>query len=263
MNKQSWTILVVVLALMAGSAAFLATQRSRQRLGQPGVRVIAQPTYDTRGFGANGTNHEPSIARSNSVFLPKFVLDYLSEAVPVQPVVLSTLPADTLFGHRFYRGQDGFEIDCQVVLMGADRSSIHQPRHCLGGNGLKIVSEERATVPMTRPHPYELPVKILKLRGETVTSVGSRQPVGGVFVYWYVADGQLTADHGQRLWLTARDLVTTGVLQRWAYVICYTVCPHGEEEAAYERLKDFIAASVPEFQITAGPPIQGARAKAD
>jgi hypothetical protein len=52
-------------------------------------------------------------------------------------------------------------------------------------------------------------------------------------------------------------------MQRWAYVICYTVCPLGEEEAVYDRMKAFIAASVPEFQIASGPPIQGARAKVD
>jgi len=73
----------------------------------------------------------------------------------------------------------------------------------------------------------------------------------------------LTADHGQRWWWMARDLVTKGVLQRWAYVICYSECAAGSEDATYDRLKDFIAASVPEFQVTAGPPIQGARAKAD
>ena len=57
------------------------------------------------------------------------------------------------------------------------------------------------------------------------------------------------------MWSIAKDLLTTGVMQRWAYVICFTVCPLGQEDAAYDRLKDFIAASVPEFQLAHGPPV--------
>jgi hypothetical protein len=181
----------------------------------------------------------------------------------VQQIVLGTLPHDTLFGHRLYRAKDGFAVDCQVVLAGADRSSIHQPQHCLAGNGLRIVSKERTSIQIARPHSYALPVIKLNLRGEVVTSDKGSQPVGGVFVYWFVTDGQLTADHNQRLWLTAKELMSRSVMQRWAYVICYTVCPLGEEEAVYDRMKAFIAASVPEFQIASGPPIQGARAKVD
>jgi hypothetical protein len=44
--------------------------------------------------------------------------------------------------------------------------------------------------------------------------------------------------------------VTTGILQRWAYVTFFSACAPGQEENTYERLKNLIAASVPEFQLT-------------
>jgi hypothetical protein len=72
-------------------------------------------------------------------------------------------------------------------------------------------------------------------------------------VYWFVAENQLTADHNQRMWWMARDLMRTGVLQRWAYLACLVVCPPGEDEKSYERVKQFIAEAVPQFQLTHGP----------
>jgi hypothetical protein len=78
----------------------------------------------------------------------------------------------------------------------------------------------------------------------------------GIFVYWFVADNELTDDHRERMWWMARDLIRTGVLQRWAYVTYFSVCGTGQEEATFNRLKRFISASVPEFQLVSGPPIQ-------
>jgi len=52
------------------------------------------------------------------------------------------------------------------------------------------------------------------------------------------------------MWWMARDLIRTGVLQRWAYVSYLAICEPGQEDATFERMKTFIAASVPEFQLT-------------
>jgi hypothetical protein len=51
----------------------------------------------------------------------------------------------------------------------------------------------------------------------------------------------------------ARDLVRTGVLQRWASIGYFASCPPGQEEAVFERLKQFISASAPEFQLVPRP----------
>ena len=99
----------------------------------------------------------------------------------------------------------------------------------------------------------------LNVRSETRDTNGNPQSIGGVFVYWFVANGELTASHADRMWWMARDLMLTGVLQRWAYVICFTPCAVGSEDEAFERVKEFIIAAVPEFQTTTGPPLELSR----
>ena len=55
------------------------------------------------------------------------------------------------------------------------------------------------------------------------------------------------------MWWMAQKLLTTGVLQRWAYISCFAVCLPGQEDALFEHMKRFIAASVPEFQLVPKP----------
>jgi hypothetical protein len=137
--------------------------------------------------------------------------------------------------------------------MGADRTSHHKPQYCLEGAGWRIdaPASSRETIRIERPHEYDLPVmKILVTR--QVEHNGQSQTLRGVYVYWFVADGALSGDPTgfERMWWMARELVTTGVLQRWAYVTYFAVCLPGQEEATYERLKKLIELSVPEFQLT-------------
>ena len=56
------------------------------------------------------------------------------------------------------------------------------------------------------------------------------------------------------MWWMARELFRTGLLQRWAYISCTAICAPGQEEATTERMKQFIAAAVPEFQLTPKSP---------
>jgi hypothetical protein len=86
-----------------------------------------------------------------------------------------------------------------------------------------------------------------------ITIDGRKQMARWVYVYWFVADNQLTAQHNQRMWWMARDVIRTGVLQRWAYISYLAFCPPGAENAAFERVKKLIVASVPEFQLTPPP----------
>jgi hypothetical protein len=137
--------------------------------------------------------------------------------------------------------------------MGTDRTSIHKPEYCLVGQGEEIVGSELITVPMSKPHPYELKVMKISTRSRRQARDGQFIPLSGVFMYWFVADGHLTPYHGERMWLMGKELFTTGLLQRWAYVAYYGNCQPGQEEILTERLKSFIAESVPEFQLTAGP----------
>jgi len=233
MNKQKWIILVAALALMGGAAALLTRLQAGQKLGQPAVKT--RPIQGSDRL---------------QVELPEHVLDYTSQAVPVDKQVLDWLPQDTSFGQRLYRAPDGFEASLNVVLMGKDRTSLHKTEFCLEGQGWSIDRNAtlETTVHMDRPCAYDLPVMKFIVTKE-FTANGQTRTGQGVYIFWFVADDdEYTARHWQRMWWMARDLFLTGVLQRWAMISCFTICAPGQEDAAFERLKKFMAASVPEFQ---------------
>lgn len=262
------TLMVGVgLGLMVATGFFLGRLATRQRLGPPGVRVVNEPL---EGIEPNA-NGSPRIfvAATQSVYLPTQVLEYASVPVPVEKIVLDWLPKDTTYGQRLYTAtNDGFQISTTVVLMGRDRTSIHQPEYCLLGSGWRITETARDTIPVQEPIPYQLPVSKLLTINYHRTSRGALVPVRGVFVYWFVAGDQVAGDHLKRMWHLAWDMMRTGVLQRWAYVSCFAICRPGEEQATWARIKQFVAAAVPQFQLVPaaeaslmghGPPAGSAR----
>lgn len=239
MNRRSLTIFLVAGAFIASAAGLLASLQGKQKLGAPGVRTM--PTEDPKRL---------------KVVLPEKVLDYTSEEVPVDQMTMDVLPADTSFGQRRYTAPDGFAAALNVVLMGADRTSLHKPQFCLAGIGFSIdpVASRAETIRVTRPHEYDLPVmKFIATREVAVGGQTVRQR--GVYVYYYVADRTISAGAhgGERMVSMAREMLRSGTLQRWAYISYFSVCVPGQEEATYQRMRDLIAASVPEFQLAAGP----------
>jgi hypothetical protein len=246
MNKQQWLILVLALGLMGGAAGLLANLRTRQKLGQPAVKTSPIPG-----------------SQRLQVDLPERVLDCGSEAVEVDKLTLDWLPPDTSIGRRLYRAPDGFQFSVDVVLMGRDRTSLHKTEFCLEGQGWRIdrAASREMTVHMDRPYPYDLPVMKF-VTSRAVAAEGRKQAVCGIYLVWFVADGdEYTARHWQRMWWMARDLLRTGVLQRWAMISYFTVCAPGQEEAAVQRLKKLISASAPEFQLVPRPAGQAPTAR--
>ncbi|MFN7140610.1 MAG: exosortase-associated EpsI family protein, partial [Limisphaerales bacterium] len=234
-------------------AVFLFRVQANQRLGTPGLMVVSEPIHDPKG----------NIAGTNSVKLPAQVAGFQSQPLPVTEIELNWLPPDTTYGRRHYKAEDGFEAMISVVLMGGDRTSIHKPEYCLTGQGWRIERSETTSIMMSAPHSYELPVKKMTVARDFKHPNGQTIPLKGIYVFWFVADQQLSAEHGDRMWRMAKDLLTRGVLERWAYVTYFTQCLPGQEDATYERMKEFIAASVPEFQITTGKPVASQTASAD
>ncbi len=233
MNRQKWILLMAALVMMAGTLAMLAGLRAHQKLGRPGVKT--RPLPDSIRL---------------QVELPERVLNYTSRPLEVEKFVLDFLPPDTSFGMRRYTAPDDFWIQISAVLMGTDRTSLHKPEICLGGSGLRIddaLSSEES-IRIQRPRPYDLPVMKLVTTRQT-KGAGEQDAQRVIYVYWFVADGELTARHSQRMWWMVRDLVHTGVLQRWAYVATFSICAPGQEQATFERMKQFIAAAVPQFQL--------------
>jgi hypothetical protein len=237
MTKQKWIILVTALVLIGGAAAILGRLQANQKLGRPGVKTSPIPG-----------SHRLQIE------LPERALDYTSEAVEADKGTLEWLPQDTSLGQRLYRAPDGFQTSVNVVLMGSDRTSIHKSEFCLEGQGWRIdrgVSTE-TKVHMERPCQYDLPVtKFIATR--EVNAEGRTLTARGVYVIWFVADNEYTAHHWQRMWWMARDLLRTGVLQRWASISFFAQCAPGAEDATFERMKKLMGALVPEFQLVPRP----------
>src|SRR5579862_1647900 len=224
MNRRMLTTSAVALVLIAAAALLLSNIGNHQRLAPPGVKTHPQPG---------------SIRLLAD--LPENVLNYTSEPIKVDDITLGILPSDTSFGMRRYTAADGSAFEMRVVLMGRDRTSMHKPQICLTGAGWHIndVASKETTLHLTRPYEYDLPV--VKLVASTVNA--QNQPLSGVYVYWYVADDAVSASAlgFQRMWWMARKLLTTGVLQRWAYVSCFAPCAPGQESATFDRMAQFIS----------------------
>ncbi|MGA1238804.1 MAG: exosortase C-terminal domain/associated protein EpsI [Limisphaerales bacterium] len=230
---------IITLLLIGITSLGVGRLQGSMHLGTPGLRMTNEPVYSTEG----------DLISTNTIPLPAAVLDFTSEAGGIAPSEISFLPEDTTFARRYYKNPQGEEVMLSVVLMGTNRRSIHRPQVCLTGQGWTIERSELLEIEMSRPSPYKLPVMRLTASRPFRLPSGGTQVMKAVYVYWFVADGQLSARHGQRQWWMARDLLTEGLLQRWAYVSCLAIGRPGTEEAMFNRIETFLKDSVPTFQI--------------
>ncbi|MDD5138873.1 MAG: exosortase-associated EpsI family protein [Verrucomicrobiales bacterium] len=232
MKNQKWLMLVVALVLMAGTAGSLTWLRANQKLGKPGIKAVAIPGNVMM-----------------DIQLPERVLDFTSTNMPEPEIVVNYLPKDTSYAGRLYTATNGLQINNTVILMGADRTSIHKPEYCLPGQGWAIKEKSVVNISVAGPQSYQLPVARWIIGNSYQTPDGRKHEVSGLYVFWFVADGQQTTDNYERMWWLGRDLLRTGILQRWAYVAYFAMCAPGQEDATFEQMKDLIAHSVPEFQM--------------
>lgn len=229
----------LVIGLVAWGGGALA---GRQRLGTPAVRLSRMPL-----LGEDG-----QIARTNSVHLPTMVPGYTFESGKFTHTELDSLPADTTFGRAIYTATNGFTAQATAVLMGGDRTSIHRPEYCLTGQGWRIRTKQVVTLPARDGTGSGRTVQ--RFDGSMVSSLaGKRQEMAGVYVFWFVADGQRSASHWERQWWMIRDLVTRGVLQRWAYISFFAPCPPGREDEAFARVSQLIGEIAPAIELSPEP----------
>jgi hypothetical protein len=238
MKIQKWLAFFAALALIGGTAGALNRLKANQRLGEPGIKSMRIPGSMNR-----------------KIDLPARVLDFTSTNVPEPEVVVGYLPKDTSYTERHYQSPDGMNVISTIVLMGADRTSIHKPDYCLPGQGWRIDSRSVVNLSIGGDRPYQLPVSKWLISRSVQTPDGTKQTVGGIYVFWFVADGDETPGFYNYLERLTFDLLHTGVLKRWAYVSYFASCEPGQEDAVFARLAKLIAASVPEFQ----PPPDGPR----
>lgn len=229
---KKWLLFSVALAMMAGTAGALTWLKAHQRLGQPGVKAEAIPNSVTMHLQ-----------------LPERVLDFTSTNMPTSEVVLDFLPKDTSYAERHYQAPDGSWAIANLILMGEDRTSIHRPEYCLPGQGWQIREKTEVKLPIAGERPYELPVYKWIVAKTISTPDGTQQPVSGIYVFWFVTKDQTADDFPTMLKSMLLHLIRHGVMQRWAYVSYFTVCLPGQEDATFARVKQLIAASVPEFQL--------------
>ncbi|HUA37145.1 MAG TPA: exosortase-associated EpsI family protein [Candidatus Sulfopaludibacter sp.] len=232
MKQQKIIVFVVVLALIGGAAGVLTGLKKNQKLGLPGIKATPIPGSIKLDFD-----------------LPAQVLDFTSKKEAQDQTVLNTLPKDTSYAQRLYATTNGFWVNANIVLMGMDRTSIHKPEFCLPGQGWRIDQKATVNIPIPGSRPYQLRVAKWTITNFMQNANGQKEEVRGLYVFWFVARGEQTTSHWQRIWWLTRDLLTKGALQRWAYVSYFAICPPGQEEATFDQMKKLIAASVPQFQL--------------
>lgn len=237
MKRSKLGLILGAVAIMSTGTITLARMSTSRALGQPGVRGVAGDSETGR----------------LELSLPPTVLDFTSTNVPPTESELEMLPEDTSFAKRHYEAPDGFEVSLSVVLMGTDRTSLHKPEYCLTSQGWQITRRETLSVKIDKPHPFELPARLFTTERLLELRDGEARRDGGIYLFWFVADGRLAAGHFERLAKMTWDLLRTGNLPRWAYISCFASCRPGSEAEAVERVKQFVAAAVPEFQLATLP----------
>jgi hypothetical protein len=236
-SRQKIILFTVTLVLIAGTAGALTWLKAHQRLGAPGLLAAPIPG-----------------SVMMRLQLPERVLDFTSTNMPEAQVVLDYLPKDTSYASRHYTAADGAWAMANVILMGADRTSIHRPDYCLPGQGWQIRDKTEVKLNIPGTTPYELPVMKWTVSNTFPAPGGGQQTVSGLYVFWFVTQGQTTDDFPTMLKSMLFNQLAHGVLQRWAYISYFTVCRPGQEDAAFARMKQLIVASVPAFQL---PPAAG------
>jgi len=233
MKIQKWLAFFIVLVLIAGTAGTLTWLKGHQKLGRPGIKAVPIPGQVAM-----------------KIELPARVLDFTSSNVPESEIELGYFPKDTSFVERHYASSNDLPvISATIILMGADRTSIHRPEYCMAGQGFSCDEKALVDIPVESPDSYSLTVSKWKVSRMVQQPDGKKVKISGVYVFWFVADNELAAGNVQFQCYLVRDLLFKGVLQRWAYISYFSVCWPGQEEATFVRMKKLIAASVPEYQL--------------
>lgn len=234
MRGRQLFVLIVGLAIIGLTAGAVASFQQNQRLGKPGVRY-----------------HQVADQVAVEVLLPGELAGFRAEELPVTPEELVMLPPDTSFGRRRYIAPDGLIFDLSIVVMGGDQSSIHRPQSCIPAQGWTINRQDVDQVTIDRPHRYELPFNRLS-NSKTLLHDGEQVAAESFFLYWYTAEGKITASREGRIVSMAWHMLTAGEVERWAYVAVHVAFPKGAGELVYPRAREFLQQVVPEFQLATG-----------
>lgn len=183
--------------------------------------------------------------------LPDQVGGYAGTDQEVSEAELHILPKDTGFAKKLYKDPAGDQINCQIVLAGGEKRSIHRPEICLPAQGWTKKSSE--IVPITLDDGRQLKVMKLVISRPVEIQPGVHRELTSLFLYWFVGQTISTPEHWYRILHTDLDRVMHNVNHRWAYVIVSAPVLAGFQsngknaEQTLETLKTFIAELAPEI----------------
>jgi EpsI family protein len=194
----------------------------------------------------------PAASRSEpgiSLNLPNSVNGFSGLDQKVSDSELAILPRDTEFAKKLYRNENGDAINCQIVLAGGEKRSIHRPEVCLPAQGWSVKTGE--VIPITMTNGRGLDVMKLNIVRRISLSDGQPRELTSLFVYWFVGRETTTPHHLVRVLKTNLDVLLHNTNHRWAYVIVSApilegIAPHGKnEEQTLAMLKEFIGSLAP------------------
>lgn len=228
--RFSWPILIVFVVLAGLTAAITFVTRMPNVIPEAGVEMQ----------------------------LPDRVQEFWGTPQEVSEAEKLILPEDTEFAKMSYDDGTGNPVNCQIVLSGGDRRSIHRPEACLPGQGWNMLGNQPMEVELDSGR--SLTVQKLRLRREVEIAPGERRPLTMLFLYWYVGSNLTTHDQMTRILRSNFDLLLYNRVHRWAYVIVSAPVLNNfsqnglDEEQTLQRLTDFIRLIVPKFQKSEMPP---------
>lgn len=161
------------------------------------------------------------------------------------------LPGDTQFAKKMYKNFSGDQINCQIVLAGGEKRSIHRPEICLPAQGWNKKSSE--TVPIVLSDGRILNVTKLVISRMVEVQPGVQKELTSLFLYWFIGKTTTTPHHWYRILHTDLDRVMYNVNHRWAYVIVSApildgFVPGGKNsQETLDSLKSFIAELAPQI----------------
>lgn len=186
--------------------------------------------------------------------LPEHVGASIGKTAEVSESEKVILPADTQFAKMLYSSPDGGQINCQIVLSGGEKRSIHRPETCLPAQGWTKKTSQVIAVKLDDGRTLDV-MKLVISRPIEVQP-GVSKELTSLFIYWFVGKGATTPHHWYRILHTDWDRVVHGVSHRWAYVIVSAPVLEGfvpgakNQEQTLDALKAFIGEVAPEIMIS-------------
>jgi hypothetical protein len=212
------------------------------------VVVLAVGTY----FLCHSTpESNPPSEAGLTMRLPSVVGDFAGSATDISESEKVMLPKDTQFARTVYHNYGNDEVNCEIVLSGGEKRSIHRPEICLPSQGWNQKSGE--VIPIKLKNGGTLNVMKLTITRVVEPQPGVHKELTALFIYWFVGKGITTPYHWYRILHTDLDRVLYNVNHRWAYVIVSAPVlqgfkPNGKDtEQTLDELKKFISELAPDI----------------